>query len=250
VGKDKNLEIVLIPHNKIAQGVRELISRGVSQLIWIQTQTADVEFAAGQQLINMLKQVNTVIYNYHEHEHDWSKTLLSSGVNCVCIDRISGFKKLAEFLKNNGNKHVALGWSKNLPLRYHVPFEDADMKIYWIKQTKTQKTVKAFAEELATNFYSHPDRKSINTICTLDDMLAGFLIKSLISKGIAVPDDVSVTGFDGMDFTEFTTVPLTTLAVPTCKMVQKTIKLLSNKSKGKMFKFNPELILRESHKSR
>lgn len=47
--------------------------------------------------------------------------------------------------------------------------------------------------------------------CTINDYIASFVIKTLNELGYNVPKDVSVTGFDDLDFANLLSVPLTTV---------------------------------------
>ncbi|MFC3803247.1 substrate-binding domain-containing protein [Cohnella sp. GCM10012308] len=48
-------------------------------------------------------------------------------------------------------------------------------------------------------------------IVSVNDMTAMYLIKAALQMGIAVPDELSVTGFDNLSFSEHLDVPLTTV---------------------------------------
>ncbi len=47
-----------------------------------------------------------------------------------------------------------------------------------------------------------------------NDLLALGVIRAVRRRGLSVPDDVAVTGFDDFDFSEFTDPPLTTVRIP------------------------------------
>ncbi|WP_426996870.1 LacI family DNA-binding transcriptional regulator [Pseudarthrobacter sp. N5] len=51
-------------------------------------------------------------------------------------------------------------------------------------------------------------------VIAFNDLVAMGLLSGLHERGIRVPDDVSVTGFDDIPFARYTTPPLTTAAVP------------------------------------
>lgn len=51
-------------------------------------------------------------------------------------------------------------------------------------------------------------------ILAFNDLTAMGLLSSLNERGIRVPEDISVTGFDDIPFARYTTPPLTTAAVP------------------------------------
>ena len=53
-------------------------------------------------------------------------------------------------------------------------------------------------------------------------------ISALHSKGVNVPNDVSIIGYDNMNIASYTTPPLTTINIPTKKMAISAIRKLIN----------------------
>ena len=63
--------------------------------------------------------------------------------------------------------------------------------------------------------------------CANDEMALGAL-SYLSHEGVAVPDDISVMGYDGLDITTYTVPPLTTIGVPWSEIVLSTVNYLLN----------------------
>ena len=59
-----------------------------------------------------------------------------------------------------------------------------------------------------------------------NDVLAVGAIKRAKSMGLAIPDDVSITGFDDIDIASFVTPALTTVHVPHRRMGSAAAQLL------------------------
>ena len=59
---------------------------------------------------------------------------------------------------------------------------------------------------------SDPDRPT--GLFAANDLIAIGVLNELVSRGCRVPDDLSIVGFDDIDFTATTTVPLTTIHQP------------------------------------
>lgn len=53
----------------------------------------------------------------------------------------------------------------------------------------------------------------VTAVLAYNDLVAVGLMKGLTDRGVRVPDDISVTGFDGIPFADYTTPPLTTVSV-------------------------------------
>lgn len=83
------------------------------------------------------------------------------------------------------------------------------------------------------------------------DMLAIGVLSAARKAGLSVPDDLSVVGFDGIEFSAHTDPPLTTIAVPEKEMARMAINLLKqliNKeiTPPKSYCLETELIVRKS----
>jgi LacI family transcriptional regulator len=65
-----------------------------------------------------------------------------------------------------------------------------------------------------------------------DDLIALGVVRELREHSIAVPDDIAVTGFDGILFTELCEPPLTTLRQPVRDLATEAVRLLCSRIKG------------------
>ncbi len=88
-------------------------------------------------------------------------------------------------------------------------------------------------------------------VVAANDVLAIGCIKYLNNKGIKVPDEVAVTGFDNIMLASLFDPPLTTITLPIERMGREAIKLFLQKmavpsTKNKKTIFKTELIVRNS----
>ena len=65
----------------------------------------------------------------------------------------------------------------------------------------------------AARYFLSLDRRPTGVVCCSDEMAIGF-IKTVTGAGVAVPDDVSVVGFDGIEFADYCEPTLTTIRQP------------------------------------
>ena len=101
--------------------------------------------------------------------------------------------------------------------------------------------------------WEHVGSKKPTAIFTTNDMLAIGTIKALLEKGIRIPEDISVTGFDNIDFSEMFHPSLTTIHVDKLKMGTDAVLLLDNlinkkQDSRKIIEYEPKLIIRNSTK--
>lgn len=84
--------------------------------------------------------------------------------------------------------------------------------------------------------------ESMTALMCSNDYIAGKLCAVLKKRGIRVPEDIAVTGFDGLSFSEFTDPPLTTVLQPMEKCAEKIISLLTARINGEETEKTPILI--------
>ncbi len=69
-------------------------------------------------------------------------------------------------------------------------------------------------------------RVQLTAVLAANDLMAIGATRQLLASGIAVPDDVSVAGFDDIPIAEYGPVPLTTMRVPTYEIGRQGAALL------------------------
>ena len=87
-------------------------------------------------------------------------------------------------------------------------------------------------------------------VLAFNDLVAMGLLASLAERGVSVPDQISVAGFDGIEFSAFTTPPLTTVSVPAEQLGELAWERVGAVSEGRVPARNrlvePILVVRES----
>lgn len=119
--------------------------------------------------------------------------------------------------------------------------EPAALEIIRI-QVQTAKVGEAVARTLlrrsATGF---PDG-----IVAGNDLLALGLLHGLIVSGIRVPEDLSLVGYDDIEFADFAIVPLTTIRHPSAALGASAVRILlgMESERDTVGRFEPELVVR------
>lgn len=91
----------------------------------------------------------------------------------------------------------------------------------------------------------------VTAIVASNDLMALGAIYAAEALGLAVPEDASVVGYDGTDFTSYTSPSLTTLRQPFAEMAELIVKAVTagihqDTSYHDRFVFEPRLIVRGS----
>ena len=106
--------------------------------------------------------------------------------------------------------------------------------------------------EKALNTLMGKNKKIDAVFCAAGDITAIGFMDAAKEKGIIIPDDIAIIGFDDIYLANLTTPGLTTIRQPITKMGMQAFDLLLDVIKGKeedgkkIISFEPELIIRES----
>ena len=85
-----------------------------------------------------------------------------------------------------------------------------------------------------------------------DDEMAAVVCRSIIDKGLRIPEDVGIVGYDDIDISKYSIIPLTTIWNPATEIGTKSAEILIKKikseysSKVERVILKPKLVVRES----
>jgi len=101
---------------------------------------------------------------------------------------------------------------------------------------------------------------NITAIWAMNDVMAYGAMKAALSRGISVPEQLSIVGMDDIQFSEMLTPSLTTVHYPFDEMAATAIELISqlmsgdvqlrNDAQSKIVVLKPRMVIRESSTSR
>ncbi len=173
----------------------------------------------------------------------------------VRIDNEEAAAKMVTYLVSQGHRRIGMisGLKDNL---HSMARQDG------YKQALENAGI-AFDEELvvegdfsfwsgfnAVKHFVNMDEQPTALFCANDEMAIGAL-KGLKEKGLKVPDNISVTGFDDLDMANYCDPPLTTIRQPAVRMGEEAAELLFRIIEGEQPKLTEyilpfEIIIRES----
>lgn len=175
-------------------------------------------------------------------------------INILSDDR-EGAYEAARYLIENGHKNIAIiegkegfksskerseGFMKAL-IQHKIPIQPE----YIIKGNYDMKSGYKAMNELLTL-----DKIPTAVFCSNDDMAIG-AIKAVFHKGLSVPKDISIIGFDDIGFSEYATPALTTIKRPMENISVMSGQILnklmgSEENKSQKIYINTKLIIRDS----
>ena len=246
------VSVKLAPRDAVEQGLQDLISQGVRYLVWLHAGPFACETNSLQSLLPYLLQFEKrIVYNYRFEDGSLDAFLRQKQIYMVGVDRSEGFRKLGNLLNNLGHKRVIIPHPERAALSMGAlrAFKAAGIDCICCNEYGATSVEKTNFKKLAAEIKKVIRNQGITAACFVDDEIAGNAMTALLSQGIRIPEDLTVTGFDGLPLAGSFAVPLTTLSVPVEKMAGRVKRIIRGELKRFRQCCNLELIERESHGS-
>ncbi len=201
-----------------------MIENSVGGVIYIPTAASDEQ---NKKILDKLKRSNIPVVLV-------DRVLPTEDFDQVTADNLKGAYELTEYLIKKGHKRIAITLStlisterdrlegyknaleahdipirENLIFTHNGPFSDIRY---------SQIAEKIFSTDL-----------KITAVFAGHDRIALVLYATAIKKGLSIPNDISIVGYDDLNFT---TVSLTTMHQPIYEMGQESMKLIMSRIKG------------------
>jgi DNA-binding LacI/PurR family transcriptional regulator len=176
--------------------------------------------------------------------HAQQDQLRDAGVPIVLLNRSSNYRRFSSVLGDNleggeiaGNYLIDLGHTKVVHItgpRAHGNFADrAKGFLKAFHDRGLPEPLVIYGEHTFAGGYESanqllgPDRRT-TAIFAGNDVLAFGCIRAAIEKGIRIPDDLSIIGFDNVEMSQITSPPLTTVDQPKYEIGKAAIEMLLN----------------------
>lgn len=175
---------------------------------------------------------------------------------CVMVDLEDGTYKLVKYLLSLGHRNITFlaGSQKVITTSYRVngykkAFKEEGLNVDETNFIKCDRLNYEEAREVTAELLR--EKKNIDAIITINDMMALGVINTLKEDNIWIPEDVSVAGYDNTIFSTISSVPITTVHQDIEKMSWNSVNMLVNilkegNVKTKSILIKPELVIRES----
>jgi LacI family transcriptional regulator len=211
--------LIVVPHDQSADNLHEIRSGGVP----------------------------VVVVDRAEHgEHGMS----------VAVDDVAGGELAARHLIGLGHRHIAFVGDEAAAAPVHarltgvrkaVAEAGVDIRLDVIPAELTAEAGSETGAALATL----PAGKRPTAVAAAIDLLAIGVLQAFQQRGIRVPDDISLVGYDDIPFTRQLSVPLTTVHRSHYDMGVTAAQMLTSALSGEVpnarhVVFQPELVVRES----
>jgi LacI family transcriptional regulator len=222
--------------------VNSLLSRGIDGIVLVGEMHHPKVYAAIEQ--QAIPYVNLWTYNPN------------SKYSCIGFDHLKAGKQLAKHLLSLGHKDFGIisGFQENNDralLRFQgiqQTLKEVGLEIPYSRVIECRFSVEQANKSLHELLDRHPEITAVN--CG-NDVLAIGALSAARERGIKVPKQLSITGFDNMEIVPFLSPALTTINSPSRRMgaraAEYILKQIQNKSLDiERIEFTAELIIRET----
>ncbi len=159
-----------------------------------------------------------------------------------------------QYLIDNGHKNIAYitGWFDTFDAneRHHGFLDALNENNVSIHKNLIYRGDYTFKKGFEGANYLFNQEQSFTALFCANDQSAMSAISALSIKGVNIPDDVSVLGYDNMNIASYTNPPLSTINVPDQKMAVSAVRKLINLCYGSDleidYDFGAKLIERQS----
>lgn len=228
--------------NEELREVNSLVSRGIDGIVLV----GEMHHPKVYEIIEQqeIPYVNLWIYNPE------------SKYSCIGFDHIKAGEQLAQHLLNLG--HTEIGIISG----FQETNDRALLRFQGIQQTLKKNNLVIPEERIIECHFSvekankvvHKlleEQPEITAISCGNDVLAIGALSAAREKGLRVPEDLSITGFDNMGIIPFLSPALTTVNSPSRRMGAKAGEYILNQIKNKSnqlerIELNAELIIRDT----
>lgn len=226
------------------------------------------------------KQVRGIILSTIRKEHGFLRELCNNGLkivgfdqnieglqcNKISFDFIRGGMMAVDYLVSMGHTRIAFATSPLTRRSRREIFEGYKLGLLKNKISFSQDLVYVLEreKEVENGTYEFTSGMDLAAKCiesknrptavfAVNDITAMGIIHGLISRGIKIPDDISIIGFDNIEFSAMSNPPLTTIDQPafeTGRLACKTLIECMNEKESNYIsiKLEPTLIERKSVK--
>ncbi len=212
-------------------------------------QYLDVDYPNPSEILDFLRNAIHPIITMADEQ-------IPAGLSHIRTDYRKGAVKASEHLLGKGHKRIAL-----ITGDVNYPFFQHQFQAYL--DTLRDKCIPVDFDLIKTTDGNDPvqDWTAIERLLKLpdpptailcaNDTRALHLLEYCGSRGIRVPDDLAVTGYDNREETRFSRPPLTTVDMQLVKQGEKALDLIMKRTAGELKEpavvtLEPELIVRES----
>lgn len=173
-------------------------------------------------------------------------------LSCVDVDNIKGFKEITSFMINSGRRSIRMinvAEDKDYTYDRYQGFI-SELELNGIIESGAP----IYAENSVAGGYNATNKLLENgvvqgIVCATDELAIG-AISAIKQKGLRVPEDISVTGFDGLGHHLLSKPSITTMKQPVYEigelLASMLVKELNGETNHQKLFLKPEIVIGDS----
>lgn len=177
----------------------------------------------------------------------------------VGVDDVLGGELATTHLLDLGHQRIAFaGGPRSIPqvserlLGAERAMRAADVPTENVLFLETDANTVAEGRRAGARLLGVPKRRRPTAIFCANDLLALGVLQQMTQRGVSVPDDLAIVGYDDIEFAAAAAVPLTSVSQPRHQLGRAAVELLLEEADEhashvhRQVSFDPELIVRQS----
>lgn len=177
----------------------------------------------------------------------------------VAVDDVLGGRLAGTHLVEQGHRRIAFvggPFSLQQVADRHSGFADALADMAELTVIGTSKLSVAAGRAAAGEIAELPDSARPSAVFCANDLLALGVLQEMTQRGIKVPKDIAIVGYDDIEFAAAAAVPLSSVRQPREQLGRTAAQLLleetddAERHRHRHVVFQPELVVRESSNRR
>ena len=241
---------------KVDSYFEKLSQKKVAGAIYVPAATAEGYYEKNIERIRRFQGAGIAVVLCDRNFLNRPEAVASLDIDCVYSDDMNGSSELVGHLIENGAKRIALvsppmdSNVENRIVGYRKALVDHDLVysgelVKFVESYDTREDVAGVVDELL----GLPDRP--DAIFAINDRMAEVVMGHLADRGISVPHQIAIVGYDNIERSRYLDVPLTTVDRDNAEMGRVAMKLLLERIAGtrttpRHIALPTKLIVRES----
>ena len=174
----------------------------------------------------------------------------------VMVDLEEGTYKLVKYLLDLGHRRIVFltGSPKVLTTSHRIngyrrAFEEKNLSFDETQLIECKRLDYEYSCDVAKELLKN--KSEIDTVITINDMMALGIVNTFRNNGVNVPDEISVAGYDNIIFSVISPVPITTVDQDIRKMSRLAVNIIVSElenpaSRKENILIKPDLVIRDS----
>ena len=239
LSSQKSVEIHMSNEGELFNSVKEMMGHRVNSIIIIMSPMlpnfGELDLR-DKSLTPFLKAVPHFLYNFPFHVHSpvVAQNLLQCGGHLIGFSRPDAYLPFLKHLLNQGKGHLLIDEKIHSFIEKSSVTRELCSKLDRVvtypnpQGGQLRENPFLLGQKLAQDLFPQIKNSKFDYLVTSSDGIAQGVAQCLDKKGVAIPGDLKILGFDKIDSIDFLKFPASTIEVPVNEMIDKLINLMDS----------------------